>query len=113
MRRQNTVTALVGWVWLVLVVVGVTAMQAGADSNAALSDVQRLRAEVHALKGQLLEARYQLATCEAQQHATALARERQALEAEFRDALAPPEGAIFDWQTLTFASPPKPAEKTP
>jgi len=85
-----------------------------AQSDAAtLSDVQRLQAEVHTLKGQLLEARYQLATCQAQQQATTLARERQALEAEFRERLQPPDGATFNWQTLTFTPPPSPPDPRP
>lgn len=115
LRFRPLPSARLGLVFAVALLVGValafvTPVWATSD---ALSDVQRLRAEVHALKGQLLEARYQLATCQAQQQAASLATERQALEAEFRDVLAPPAGAVFDWQTLTFTPPPSPPDPRP
>jgi uncharacterized membrane-anchored protein YhcB (DUF1043 family) len=73
-----------------------------------LTEVQKLRAEVHQLKTQLLETRYQLATCQAQQQASMLAKEQVALEEEFRALLKPSKSEVFDWSTLSFKpAPPK------
>lgn len=83
---------------LVLAAVGM------AQAPPTLTEVQRLQAELHRTKAQILELSVQLASCQSQQQAVVLREERQRLEAAFREALKPEASATFDWRTLTFVS---------
>ena len=61
----------------------------------------RLQQIVHEQTIQLAEAQARLAMADRQAMAPGLA----AIERELREALDPPEGATFNWQTLTFDAP--------
>ena len=85
---------------LLLVAGGVTGQEAPQ-----LTEVQRLRAQLHQTQEQLLQAQYQLATCTAQAQAVKLAEGRRQLERDLT-----PTGFVLDWQTLTLTpvKPPAP-----
>lgn len=105
MRR--TTWRLCGCVWVAWLSVAAPSAPSAAQPAAtapapALSEVQRLRADNLKLRVALLQAQQR----ELAQAAEALERERLTLEAEFRAVLTPPDGSTFNWQTLSFDSPP-------
>ena len=91
---------------LLAIAVGITGglLSAAADPP-TLTETQRLRAQLHQAQSALLQARMQLATCEANAAAAMLARDRAQLEQDF---LAGQTGLVFDWTTLTVKPQPQP-----
>lgn len=72
----------------------------------ALTEVERLAIENLELKAALRQLRADAAQREADLMAALLRAERQALEERLRARLQPPAGAIFDWATQRFVTPP-------
>lgn len=81
------------WLWVPL---AFFALAGWAFGEPALTEVQKLRAQVQMLNERVLQLEYQLSTCTAQQQALRLAESRRVLE---RDV---PPGFTLDWQTLTL-----------
>lgn len=75
------------------------AERCSVDSLAQRATIVALRAEVAKLTARVAEL-------EAPLVAQAVATERQQLEQRFRERLKPPPNSTFDWQTLTFTTPP-------
>lgn len=91
---------LVGWA-VVAIACGLLTGRVLA-TPAALTEVQRLKAEKLRLEETVLQLQVQVTQCQVQQASANLTRSRGELEAEFRATLNPPDGAVFDWTTLTF-----------
>lgn len=71
-----------------------------------LSDLDRAHAETHALKVQLLGCQEQLVAAQVAMQKASLTEAQTRLEARFREILKPPDGAVWNWTSLTFE--PKP-----
>ena len=81
-----------------------------AVAPVTLSDLDKAQAANHQLAVQLLGCQEQLASAQVTLQKAHLTEAQATLEARFREVLKPPDGATFNWQTLTF-DPPAPAEK--
>lgn len=103
--RWRVGVGVVGWVLVGAPVAG----QPPPPPPAALTEVQRLKADNLRLRYALLTAQQQAL----QEQATKLELERRALEDDFRTTLRPPAAAIFNWQTLGFDVPPAPPPAPP
>lgn len=104
-------------VLLALVAAPVVAQEPPAPSSApqTLTDAERCsvdslaqRATIVALRAELAKLTARVAELEAPLVDQAVAKERAALEAQFRARLKPADGSTFNWQTLTFTAPTAP-----
>lgn len=108
-RLLPIVVVLVGLVLLLELMVGLAHAQ---TPPSALTDAERCsvdslaqRATIVALRGEIAKLQARIAELEAPLVDQAVAKERAALEAQFRARLNPPATSVFDWQTLTFVAP--------
>jgi hypothetical protein len=69
---------------------------------AALSEVDRLKAENHVLRVQVLSLQEQLAAAQVKIQAAALDKEQAQLEQSFKTELSPADGSRFNWSTFQF-----------
>lgn len=83
-----------------------TAPQALTDAERCSVDSLAQRATIMALRAELAKLQARIADLEAPLVDQAVAKERAALEAQFRARLNPPATSVFDWQSLTFTAPP-------
>ncbi|MGE0460892.1 MAG: hypothetical protein AB7Q16_05945 [Vicinamibacterales bacterium] len=90
---------------LVLIALGAT-VGIGAQSAQALPPAVAAKVEAHRLRVENAQLRAALGALQAELDTLKLTVERTALEAELRAALKPPPGSMFDWQALTFTTPP-------
>jgi hypothetical protein len=68
----------------------------------ALPPLEQAKAEAHKLRVENAQLRAALSSLQAEIDALKLSAERAALEAQIREAVKPPAGSTFNWQTLTF-----------
>lgn len=74
-------------------------------SPAQLSESDRVRAELHQAKVQLLSCQEQLVGAQVQMQKASLTDEQAKLEQRFREILTPPDGAVWNWDRLEFIAP--------
>lgn len=91
-----------------------------ATPPAALTDAERCsvdslaqRATIMALRAEIAKLQARVSDLEAPLVQQAVQKERAELEQRFRERIKPPEGAIFNWSTLTFEAPTAAATPAP
>ena len=77
-----------------------------AVGSASLSDVDRLKAENHLLKVQVLQLQEQLTALQVKLRQIELSQEQGEREHQFSEDVKPAQGSLWNWQTLSF-DPPK------
>lgn len=73
-----------------------------ASGAPSLSELDHLKAENHVLKVQVLQLQEQLTAAQVKLQTLALSQEQMQLETQFKTALTPADGAVWNWNTLSF-----------
>jgi hypothetical protein len=82
------------------------------DEKKELSEIQKLKAENFKLRVELAKAKALIADRDNKILSLELSNEQQKLLEEFKQALEPKDGTIFDWDKLAYAPSPT-ARKRP